>query len=61
MPETVLKKMERIEELLLELNAKIDNFLGFEEIGKEEREEIEALRKEVKDGKYVPFDKVFEE
>ncbi len=61
MPETVLKKMERIEELLLELNAKIDNFLGFEEISSEEREEIEALRKEVKDGKYVPFDKVFEE
>ena len=61
MPDIMMEKIERIEELLMELNSKIDNFLGFEELSPEEIEEIMALRKEVKEGKYVSFEEVFEE
>ncbi len=38
MSEVLIEKIDRIEALLLELSAKIDNFLGFEEITEEEKE-----------------------
>jgi len=42
MPEALIEKIEHIEALLLELSAKIDNFLGFEEIT--EKKEVEKLK-----------------
>ena len=44
MSEVLIEKIDRIEALLLELSAKIDNFLGFEEITEEEKEEVEKLK-----------------
>jgi len=44
MPEALIEKIDHIEALLLELSAKIDNFLGFEEITEEEKEEVEKLK-----------------
>ena len=61
MAQALMEKMESIEALLLEVNAKIDNFLGFEELEKAEHKEVEELRKEVKSGKYTRFDVVFGE
>ena len=48
----LLEKMNKIEQLLIEINAKIDNFLGFEELTEEEQEEIAQLREEVKKGEF---------
>jgi len=59
MAQALLNKVNRIEALLLKIDAKIDNFLGFEELDREEKEEVEVLRKEVKSGKHVTFDAVF--
>ena len=58
MTQALMEKMESIEALLLAVNAKIDNFLGFEELEEAEHEEVEELRKEVKSGKYSHFDEL---
>jgi hypothetical protein len=57
MPDIVMEKMEHIEKLLLQLNAKIDNFLGYEDLTPEEKEDLKKIRAEVKSGDYVPLDK----
>lgn len=59
MSETILRKLEKIEKLLLDLNSKIENFLGFEELSKKEKEEIKRIETEIKEGKYETFDEVF--
>jgi len=61
MSESIIEKIENIEKLLIEINAKIDNFLGFEDLSAEEVEEIRKLREEVKRGDFVGFEDVFEE
>jgi len=57
MPDAVMEKMEHIERLLLQLNAKIDNFLGYEDLTSDEQEELKKIRREVKSGEYIPLDK----
>jgi hypothetical protein len=57
MPDVVMEKMEHIERLLLQLNAKIDNFLGYEDLTSDEKEELKKIRREVKSEEYVPLDK----
>jgi hypothetical protein len=42
-----------------EINAKIDNFLGFEELSEEEKKDIIKLRGEVSRGEYVSYKDVF--
>ncbi len=59
MSDIMLKKMEHIENLLVEINSKIDNFLGFEELSPKEKKEIEIIKKEVEMGEYLEFDDVF--
>lgn len=59
MSQELLKKINHIEMLLLEINSKIDNFLGFEELSEEERKEIESIEKEIESGEYFTFDEVF--
>ncbi|MFQ6126708.1 MAG: hypothetical protein ACE5R6_19190 [Candidatus Heimdallarchaeota archaeon] len=61
MVDTLLEKMSKIEQLLLEINAKIDNFLGFEDLTEEEQEEIAQLREEIQKGDFIPFQGVFPE
>jgi len=61
MSDTLIEKIERIEALLIELNSKIDNFLGFEELTEEERKEVEEIEKEIEKGEYETFDDVFGE
>ena len=57
MPDVVMEKMAHIETLLLQLNAKIDNFLGYEDLTPREEEELKKIRAEVKAGEYAPLDK----
>jgi len=59
MSQELLEKISHIEMLLLEINSKIDNFLGFEELSEEERKEIELTEKEVESGVYFTFGEVF--
>lgn len=61
MSEAVLEKMNEIERLLLEINAKIDNFSGFEDLSNAEKEEIENLRDEVQRRELIAFEDVFSE
>ncbi len=53
MTEATLKKISNIERMLIEINSKIDNFLGMEELTEEEWEEVREIRKEIKKGEYV--------
>ncbi|MCD6373586.1 MAG: hypothetical protein J7L37_08620 [Thermococcus sp.] len=57
----VVERLERIEKLLITLNAKIDNFLGYEEPSEEERKELQNMREEIKRGEFVKFEELFEE
>jgi len=59
MSHKLLEKIDHIEALLLEINSKIDNFLGFEELSEEGKREIELIEKEVELGNYVSFNEVF--
>ena len=61
MSQELLEKMNHIEKLLIEINAKIDNFLGFEGLNEEERKEIEQIEKEVESGEYFTFDDIIED
>ena len=61
MSQELLEKINHIEKLLIEINAKIDNFLGFEGLSEEERKEIEQIEKEVNSGEYFTFDDIFED
>lgn len=59
MTQTLMEKINKIELLLVEINSKIDNFLGFEEISEKEREEIKKIQEEIKKGIYSDFNDVF--
>lgn len=59
MIDELLEKISNIEKLLNEIDAKIDNFLGFEELTEEEKEEIRRLREEVRRGDSINFKDAF--
>ncbi len=59
MVQSLIKKLDSIESLLVIINGKIDNFLGFEEISGKEKEELEKLRKKINSGEYSSFNDVF--
>lgn len=58
MPDIVMEKLEHIEKLILQLNARIDNFLECEVLTSDEKVDLKKIRREVKSGEYVPADKV---
>ncbi|HNV94785.1 MAG TPA: hypothetical protein PKH48_07135 [Methanofastidiosum sp.] len=59
MTDILTGKLDHIEGMLKELNSKIDNFLGFEEITDEEKEEFRKLREEIKNGHYETYENTF--
>jgi flavodoxin len=59
MSETLMEKIDRIENLLREIKAKIDNFLGFEALDNEERNELQGLQEAISSGEYLYFAEVF--
>lgn len=58
MPDIVMDKLEHIENLILQLNARIDNFLEYENLTSDEKEDLKKIRREVRSGGYVPVEKV---
>lgn len=54
--QAILDRMSKIEQLLEEMNKKIDNFLGFEDLSEEELLEIRKLRKEMEKGDFVALE-----
>jgi len=61
MGDTLLEKINHIEKMILELNTKIDNFLGYEDLSEEEKKEVDEVREEMKQGEYVGFEELFGE
>lgn len=61
MSDLLLKKINNIERLLQEVNAKMDNFLGFEELSEEEKQELIIIQKEMAQGNSYKFDDVFQD
>jgi len=59
MSDELLEKIINIEKLLMEIDAKIDHFLGFEELSEEEKEEVRKLREEVRRGEHASYNEVF--
>lgn len=60
MSDLLLKKIINIEKLLQEVNAKIDNFLGFEELSNKEIQDLDEISQEMKEGNRSKFDEVFQ-
>ena len=61
MSDVLLEKISNIERMIMELNTKIDNFLGYEDLTEEEKKELEKIREEIKKGEYVRFEELFGE
>ena len=59
MAELAMQKLEHIERLLVGIDSKIDNFLGFEELKESELKELKKIRNEMQKGDYATFDEVF--
>ena len=59
MSDIVIEKISHIEELLVEINNKLDNFIGFEELTEEEKKEIVSIKGEIKKGEFMTMDDVF--
>lgn len=57
MPDVLMEKLEHIERLILQLNDRIDNFLEFEDLTSDEKEDLKKIRRDVKSGEYVPLEK----
>jgi len=56
----LLKELKEIKKRIDLLNAKIDNFLGFEELSEEELEELDEIEAEMEKGeKYMLDGKVY--
>jgi len=52
----ILEHLQRIEKMLEILNAKIDNFLGFEELSEEELKELDEIEAEMEKGEKYPLE-----
>ncbi len=59
MAELSMQKLEHIEQLLVGIDTKIDNFLGFEELEESELKELREIKNEMQKGDYATSDEVF--
>ena len=57
--ELLERRISNVERLLEEINAKIENFMGYEELSEEEEKEVEKILNEIKEGEYVRFEELF--
>ncbi len=57
--EILERRISNVEHLLEEINAKIENFMGYEELTDEEEREVEEILNEIKKGKYTRFEELF--
>ena len=54
-----IQKLEHIEQLLVGIYTKIDNFLGFEQLKKSELRELKEIKNEMRKGECSTFEEVF--
>lgn len=54
-----MDKITHIESLLMEINSKLDNFIGFEDLEHGEEKEVEAIQQEIASGEFVSSDEIF--
>lgn len=59
MVESIDNRLDNIEKFLSRIESKLDNFLGFEELSKEEFEEIIKIKKEMDEGDSFSIKEVF--
>tara|TARA_Y100000031_G_C8110577_1_gene333295 strand:- start:601 stop:786 length:186 start_codon:yes stop_codon:yes gene_type:complete len=59
MSQVMMDKIDHIESLLMEINSKLDNFIGFEDLEPEEEKEVEEIRKGIESEEFVSSDEVF--
>ncbi len=59
MSQVMMEKIDHIESLLMEINSKLDNFIGFEDLEPEEEKEVEEIRKGIASEEFVSSDEVF--
>ncbi|MCH8520287.1 MAG: hypothetical protein LAT82_06050 [Nanoarchaeota archaeon] len=52
-------RLYNIEEFLKRIESKMDNFLGFEMLEQEEKEELLQIKKEMKSGNFHEYEDVF--
>ncbi len=57
--EILERRISNVEHLLEEINAKIENFMGYEELTDDEEREVEEILNEIKEGKYKRFEELF--
>ena len=55
----MMDKITHIESLLMEINSKLDNFIGFEDLEHGEEKEVEAIQQEIASGEFVSSDEIF--
>ncbi len=53
------EKIERLKYLLMEINSKIENFMGYEDLTPEEEEKVEKIIEEMRKGEYIRFEEIF--
>jgi len=58
MNELMIEKITNIEKILMEINSKIDNFLGVEDLSEREAKKVREIREEIKKGEYVKYDEI---
>jgi hypothetical protein len=58
MNDLMMEKIANIEKMVMEINSKIDNFLGVETLSEGEKEKVRAVREEIKKGNYVRYDEI---
>jgi hypothetical protein len=56
--QVMMDKIDHIESLLMEINSKLDNFIGFEDLEPGEEEEVETIQQEIASGEFVSSDEV---
>lgn len=61
MDDTLTRKLDSIESLLLQLHQKIDNFLGFEQLNAEEKQNLEEIKQSIDVDGIDAFKDVFED
>ena len=61
MSESVAVRLTRLESQMGELNAKVDNFLGFEELSEDEKREVEEIRAEMAAGEFISLEDAFKD
>jgi len=58
MNDLMMDKITNIEKILMEINSKIDNFLGVEDLSEREAKKVREIREEIKKGEYVKYDEI---